>query len=81
MGSVLLLGPVVSCLWFLASQDAPVGNWDGFYKTERLCQIPGPLWGMLLPITKVSPGTSSHLLTFTGANREETDEIRYLTLL
>ncbi|XP_056156431.1 ubiquitin carboxyl-terminal hydrolase CYLD isoform X2 [Lampris incognitus] len=35
--------------------DAPVGNWDGFYKGERLCHIPSHLYGQLLPITKVSP--------------------------
>ncbi|KAM3857563.1 ubiquitin carboxyl-terminal hydrolase CYLD-like [Diretmus argenteus] len=34
--------------------DAPVGNWDGSYKGEKLCHIPSPLYGHLLPIAKVS---------------------------
>lgn len=37
-------------------QDAPVGNWDGLYKGEKLCHIPSPLYGLLLPANKVSPG-------------------------
>ncbi|KAM4612107.1 ubiquitin carboxyl-terminal hydrolase CYLD isoform 1-T3 [Polymixia lowei] len=39
--------------------DAPVGNWDGHYKGEKLCHIPSPLYGHLLPITKVSPEPKS----------------------
>ncbi|XP_045921129.1 ubiquitin carboxyl-terminal hydrolase CYLD [Micropterus dolomieu] len=34
--------------------DAPVGNWDGLCKGEKLCHIPTSLYGLLLPITKVS---------------------------
>ncbi|XP_033465752.1 ubiquitin carboxyl-terminal hydrolase CYLD [Epinephelus lanceolatus] len=39
--------------------DAPVGNWDGHYKAEKLCHIPSPLYGVLLPITKVSSESKS----------------------
>lgn len=39
--------------------DAPVGNWDGLYKGERLCHIHNPVYGVLLPITKVSPEPKS----------------------
>ncbi|KAM7377061.1 hypothetical protein PAMA_013716 [Pampus argenteus] len=34
--------------------DAPAGNWDGHYKGEKLCHLPSPLYGLLLPVTKVS---------------------------
>lgn len=34
--------------------DAPVGNWDGHYKGEKLCHIPSTLYGILLPVTKIS---------------------------
>ncbi|XP_059211555.1 ubiquitin carboxyl-terminal hydrolase CYLD [Centropristis striata] len=40
--------------------DAPVGNWNGFYKGERLCHIPSPTYGLLLPVTKVSSEPKSH---------------------
>ncbi|XP_029310673.1 ubiquitin carboxyl-terminal hydrolase CYLD [Cottoperca gobio] len=40
--------------------DAPVGNWDGLYKAEKLCHIPSPLYGLLLPINKVSSEPKSH---------------------
>lgn len=39
-------------------QDSPFGNWDGFYKGEKLCQIPSPQYGVLVHINKVSPGTA-----------------------
>uniref|UniRef100_A0A8C7NY39 ubiquitinyl hydrolase 1 n=1 Tax=Oncorhynchus mykiss TaxID=8022 RepID=A0A8C7NY39_ONCMY len=38
--------------------DNAVGNWDGSYKGEKLCSISSSLYGCLLPISKVSPGTS-----------------------
>uniref|UniRef100_A0A3Q2PXL5 ubiquitinyl hydrolase 1 n=1 Tax=Fundulus heteroclitus TaxID=8078 RepID=A0A3Q2PXL5_FUNHE len=38
--------------------DAPVGNWDGFYKNQKLCHIPSPLYGLLLPVGSVSAGAS-----------------------
>ncbi|XP_071757460.1 ubiquitin carboxyl-terminal hydrolase CYLD [Centroberyx gerrardi] len=40
--------------------DAPVGNWDGLYKGEKLCHIPSLLYGQLLPITMVSPEPKLH---------------------
>uniref|UniRef100_H3CDG1 ubiquitinyl hydrolase 1 n=1 Tax=Tetraodon nigroviridis TaxID=99883 RepID=H3CDG1_TETNG len=39
--------------------DTPFGNWDGYYKEEKLCHIPSPLYGQLLPLTKVSPAVSN----------------------
>ncbi|XP_056298336.1 ubiquitin carboxyl-terminal hydrolase CYLD [Pseudoliparis swirei] len=40
--------------------DAPVGHWDGLYKGEKLCHIPNPLYGLLLPGNKVSAESRSH---------------------
>ncbi|KAG7497207.1 hypothetical protein JOB18_033426 [Solea senegalensis] len=40
--------------------DAPVGNWDGHYRGEKLCHIPSSLYGLLLPITKVTAELKSH---------------------
>ncbi|CAN9509568.1 unnamed protein product [Ophioblennius macclurei] len=34
--------------------DAPVGNWDGHYKGQKLCHIPSSLYGLLLPVSQVS---------------------------
>lgn len=39
-------------------QDAPVGNWDGHYKGEKLCNIP-EIYGLLLPVNKVSSGRAT----------------------
>ncbi|XP_063042536.1 ubiquitin carboxyl-terminal hydrolase CYLD-like isoform X2 [Engraulis encrasicolus] len=35
--------------------DNPVGNWDGTYKNHKLCSIPSPQFGHLLPLSKVTP--------------------------
>ncbi|XP_037335756.2 ubiquitin carboxyl-terminal hydrolase CYLD isoform X1 [Pungitius pungitius] len=48
-------GPYVGVLL-----DAPVGNWDGVYKGEPLCHVPSALYGLLLPVSKVSPETRPH---------------------
>lgn len=40
--------------------DHPVGNWDGYYKGEKLCHIPSRIYGLLLPVTKVSSEPKSH---------------------
>ncbi|XP_072232387.1 ubiquitin carboxyl-terminal hydrolase CYLD [Leuresthes tenuis] len=40
--------------------DAPVGKWDGFYKGEKLCHIPSSLYGLLLPVNKVSSEQKSY---------------------
>uniref|UniRef100_A0A8C3AE86 ubiquitinyl hydrolase 1 n=1 Tax=Cyclopterus lumpus TaxID=8103 RepID=A0A8C3AE86_CYCLU len=40
--------------------DVPVGNWGGLYKGEKLCHIPSPLYGLLLPVNKVSSEPRSH---------------------
>ncbi|XP_077170470.1 ubiquitin carboxyl-terminal hydrolase CYLD-like isoform X2 [Paroedura picta] len=33
--------------------DKPVGSWDGYFKEHKLCRIPAPEYGILLPISKV----------------------------
>nr|XP_056719882.1 ubiquitin carboxyl-terminal hydrolase CYLD-like [Euleptes europaea] len=33
--------------------DKPVGSWDGYFKERKLCHIPAPEYGILLPISKV----------------------------
>ncbi|XP_015268204.1 PREDICTED: ubiquitin carboxyl-terminal hydrolase CYLD-like [Gekko japonicus] len=33
--------------------DKPVGSWDGYLKEHKLCHIPAPEYGILLPISKV----------------------------
>ncbi|XP_070710608.1 ubiquitin carboxyl-terminal hydrolase CYLD [Pempheris klunzingeri] len=40
--------------------DIPVGNWNGHFKGEKLCHIPSPVYGLLLPINKVSSEPKSH---------------------
>ncbi|XP_061921844.1 ubiquitin carboxyl-terminal hydrolase CYLD [Entelurus aequoreus] len=35
--------------------DTPTGDWDGHYGGERLCQIPYPAYGKLLPASDVTP--------------------------
>uniref|UniRef100_A0A668A8C8 ubiquitinyl hydrolase 1 n=1 Tax=Myripristis murdjan TaxID=586833 RepID=A0A668A8C8_9TELE len=58
-GEVCFCGPLPgrtsSGMYVGVLLDAPVGNWDGYYKGEKLCHIPSHLYGELLPITKVSP--------------------------
>ncbi|XP_042256650.1 ubiquitin carboxyl-terminal hydrolase CYLD [Thunnus maccoyii] len=50
----LLPGRSSSGIYVGVLLDAPVGNWDGHYKGEKLCHIPTPVYGLLLPVTKVS---------------------------
>ncbi|XP_029931675.1 ubiquitin carboxyl-terminal hydrolase CYLD isoform X2 [Myripristis murdjan] len=63
-GEVCFCGPLPgrtsSGMYVGVLLDAPVGNWDGYYKGEKLCHIPSHLYGELLPITKVSPESKSH---------------------
>ncbi|KAK1890390.1 Ubiquitin carboxyl-terminal hydrolase CYLD [Dissostichus eleginoides] len=40
--------------------DAPVGQWDGLYKGEKLCNIPSLLYGALVPINRVSSDSKPH---------------------
>lgn len=44
--------------------DAPVGNWDGYYKGEKLCHVPSRTFGLLLPVNKVSSESKSHRHNF-----------------
>ncbi|XP_038158060.1 LOW QUALITY PROTEIN: ubiquitin carboxyl-terminal hydrolase CYLD [Cyprinodon tularosa] len=50
----VLPGRVQSAMHVGILLDAPAGNWDGFYKEQRLCHIPSPLYGLLLPVNLVS---------------------------
>ncbi|XP_067303734.1 ubiquitin carboxyl-terminal hydrolase CYLD [Pseudorasbora parva] len=36
-----------------------VGSWDGYYKHTKLCSIPSPEFGALLPLSKVTAETRS----------------------
>ncbi|XP_069374783.1 ubiquitin carboxyl-terminal hydrolase CYLD [Paralichthys olivaceus] len=56
----LLPGRSSSGMYVGVLLDAPVGNWDGFYRGEKLCHIPSPFYGLLLPVTKVSSEHKSH---------------------
>ncbi|XP_078131973.1 ubiquitin carboxyl-terminal hydrolase CYLD isoform X1 [Sander vitreus] len=56
----LLPGRSSSGMYVGVLLDAPVGNWDGLCKGEKLCHIPSPLYGLLLPITRVSSELKSH---------------------
>ncbi|KAM9836961.1 ubiquitin carboxyl-terminal hydrolase CYLD isoform 2-T2 [Aulostomus maculatus] len=40
--------------------DTPNGNWDGTHRGEKLCHIPSPLYGLLLPVSKVSAELKTH---------------------
>ncbi|XP_076144447.1 ubiquitin carboxyl-terminal hydrolase CYLD-like [Alosa pseudoharengus] len=35
--------------------DNPVGSWDGTYNNHKLCSLPSPHYGHLLPLSKVTP--------------------------
>ncbi|CAJ1085889.1 ubiquitin carboxyl-terminal hydrolase CYLD [Xyrichtys novacula] len=56
----LLPGRSSSGMYVGVLLDDPVGNWDGFYRAEKLCHIPSPNRGLLLPTTKVSSEPKSH---------------------
>uniref|UniRef100_A0A674NHP1 ubiquitinyl hydrolase 1 n=1 Tax=Takifugu rubripes TaxID=31033 RepID=A0A674NHP1_TAKRU len=55
----LLPGKSSSGMYVGVLLDSPFGNWDGFYKGEKLCQIPSPQYGYLVHINKVSPEPKS----------------------
>ncbi|KAK2899994.1 hypothetical protein Q8A73_013123 [Channa argus] len=56
----LLNGRPSSGMYVGVLLDSPVGNWNGHYRGEKLCHIPSPLYGLLLPITKVSSEPKFH---------------------
>ncbi|KAL7841587.1 hypothetical protein SRHO_G00252780 [Serrasalmus rhombeus] len=47
--------------------DTPVGNWNGFYKNYKMCSIPSPEYGHLLPISKVAAETRSERTPSLGS--------------
>ncbi|XP_060922307.1 ubiquitin carboxyl-terminal hydrolase CYLD [Limanda limanda] len=56
----LLPGRSSSGMYVGVLLDAPVGNWDGLYRGEKLCHIPSAVYGLLLPAAKVSSEPKSH---------------------
>ncbi|XP_061565975.1 ubiquitin carboxyl-terminal hydrolase CYLD isoform X2 [Cololabis saira] len=56
----LLPGRSSSGMYVGVLLDAPVGNWDGYYKGEKICHIPSQLYGLLLPINKVNSEQMSY---------------------
>ncbi|XP_022072589.2 ubiquitin carboxyl-terminal hydrolase CYLD isoform X2 [Acanthochromis polyacanthus] len=65
-GEVLFCGPLPgrssSGMYVGVLLDAPVGNWDGYYKGEKLCHVPSHTYALLLPVNKVSSEPKSHRL-------------------
>lgn len=60
----LLPGRPSSGMYVGVLLDAPVGNWDGYYKGEKLCHVPSRTFGLLLPVSKVSSETKPHRHNF-----------------
>lgn len=62
-GSVLFCGPLSnrtpSTLYVGVLLDHPGGSWDGYYKSSKLCSIPSPEFGALLPLSKVTAESRS----------------------
>ncbi|KAK2862891.1 hypothetical protein Q5P01_002424 [Channa striata] len=56
----LLPGRPSSGMYVGVLLDSPVGSWNGHYKGEKLCHIPSPIYGLLLPVTKVSSEPKFH---------------------
>ncbi|XP_067257042.1 ubiquitin carboxyl-terminal hydrolase CYLD [Chanodichthys erythropterus] len=62
-GTVQFCGPLPNrggsavCVGVLL--DQAVGTWDGSYKGTKLCSIPSPEYGALLPLSKVTPESRS----------------------
>lgn len=60
-GSVQFCGPLntPTALYVGVLLDNPVGSWDGYYKNTKLCSIPSPEFGALLPLSKVTAESRS----------------------
>ncbi|XP_073688509.1 ubiquitin carboxyl-terminal hydrolase CYLD-like [Garra rufa] len=58
-GSVQFCGPLSSrapsAVFVGVLLDQPGGPWDGYHKNTKLCSIPSPEFGALLPLSKVTP--------------------------
>ncbi|KAL0189862.1 hypothetical protein M9458_016961, partial [Cirrhinus mrigala] len=58
-GSVQFCGPLSnrapSAIYVGVLLDQPGGSWDGYYKNTKLCSIPSPEFGALLPLSKITP--------------------------
>ncbi|XP_028261593.1 ubiquitin carboxyl-terminal hydrolase CYLD [Parambassis ranga] len=63
-GEVRFCGPLpsrsASGMYVGVLLDAPVGKWNGYYKDTKLCHIPSPIYGLLLPVSNVSLEHKSH---------------------
>ncbi|XP_066517926.1 ubiquitin carboxyl-terminal hydrolase CYLD [Hoplias malabaricus] len=64
----LLPGRTSSGLHVGVLLDNPVGNWNGVYKNHKLCSIPYPEYGHILPISKVTAETRSERASAPGSN-------------
>ncbi|XP_051565507.1 ubiquitin carboxyl-terminal hydrolase CYLD-like [Myxocyprinus asiaticus] len=62
-GTVQFCGPMPgrtsSSVFVGVLLDHAVGSWDGYYKNTKLCFIPSPEFGALLPLSKVTAETRS----------------------
>ncbi|XP_077083549.1 ubiquitin carboxyl-terminal hydrolase CYLD isoform X1 [Siphateles boraxobius] len=62
-GTVQFCGPLSSrassALYVGVLLEHAVGSWDGYYKNTKLCSIPSPEFGALLPLSKVTPEARS----------------------
>uniref|UniRef100_A0A671LAC0 ubiquitinyl hydrolase 1 n=2 Tax=Sinocyclocheilus anshuiensis TaxID=1608454 RepID=A0A671LAC0_9TELE len=62
-GSVQFCGPLSnrapSTLYVGVLLDHPGGSWDGCHKNTKLCSIPSPEFGTLLPLSKVTAESRS----------------------
>ncbi|XP_028840732.1 ubiquitin carboxyl-terminal hydrolase CYLD [Denticeps clupeoides] len=62
-GKVMFCGPLASqsgpVMHVGLLLDNPVGSWDGVYNGRKLCSIPSPSFGHLLPISKFFPESES----------------------
>ncbi|XP_043100750.1 ubiquitin carboxyl-terminal hydrolase CYLD isoform X2 [Puntigrus tetrazona] len=62
-GTVQFCGPLAgrapAPLYVGVLLDHPGGSWDGYYKNTKLCSIPSPEFGALLPLSKVTAESRS----------------------
>ncbi|XP_029436760.1 ubiquitin carboxyl-terminal hydrolase CYLD-like isoform X2 [Rhinatrema bivittatum] len=60
--------------------DQPVGSWDGYWKDKKICEIPSPEYGILLPRHKVRKvpgrGEKSPFLSRGGADKPQQNRQR-----
>lgn len=57
-----------------------VGSWDGYYKNTKLCSIPSPEFGALLPLSKVSAEARSERSALVVTNPKPLPKLPPLAL-